>query len=86
MGMGNNPINGLDPDGGFCTTCPNQIYAELSNHVYSKDLAVGSASGNGWVVEDFITSPLSGFQGAVYSGTYEGKKEYIFVTRGTSSL
>ena len=86
LGMGNNPIIGIDPDGGFCPKCPDDIYVELSDHVYNNDLAVGDVAPNDWVVEELVDLPIPGFQGAVYSGVFEGKKEYIFITRGTSSL
>jgi RHS repeat-associated protein len=86
LGMGNNPISMTDPDGGFCPECPDDIYAILSNHVYDEGLEVGSTASNGWKVEEVINEKLIGLQGAVYSGTFEGKTEYIFITRGTSEL
>ncbi|MEO1412968.1 MAG: RHS repeat-associated core domain-containing protein, partial [Bacteroidota bacterium] len=84
LAFGNQPHQVVDFDGG-CTTCPDEVYVVLANHVYGAQ--VGDVTSHGWEVIDVTDNP-SGLYGALYRGTadsgFEG--QYIYATAGTEDL
>jgi RHS repeat-associated protein len=76
----NNPINYNDPDG-RCPNCPDETYVPIANHVY--EAKVGTKTSNGWEVMRVDKNDETGYQGALYKGTYNGNTEYIYATAGT---
>jgi RHS repeat-associated protein len=76
----NNPINYNDPDG-RCPNCPDETYVPIANHVY--EAKVGTITSNGWEVMRVDKNDETGYQGALYRGTYNGNTEYIYATAGT---
>jgi hypothetical protein len=78
----NNPIRYNDPDG-RCPECPDEVYVPIADHVYGAQ--VGDVTNNGWEVAR-VDQNESGFQGALYKGTYNDKTEYIYATAGTQDV
>lgn len=76
----NNPVKYTDPDG-RCPDCPDDVYVPLAEHVYNAK--VGDKTSNGWEVMKVDDNDETGFQGALYKGTYNNKTEYIYATAGT---
>ncbi len=82
----NNPVILTDPTGmsADCEGCPDHIYAPIADHVYTKNLAKGMTTSNGWEVIN-VDKDKQGYQGALYRGNensgYEG--EYIYASAGT---
>lgn len=81
--MWGNPILFTDPDG-RCPDCPNDVYVPIADHVYTKDLAKGMKTSNGWEVINVDIDDKTGYRGALYQGTFNGKTEYIYATQGTN--
>lgn len=59
-----------------------ETYIPIADHVYTEGLEKGMKTSNGWTVER-VDLNESGFKGALYSGEYNGKTEYIYATQGT---
>lgn len=78
-----NPVYFTDPDG-RCPDCPDDVYVPIVDHVYTKDLAVGMKTSNGWEVARIDVDDETGYRGALYQGTFNGKTEYIYATQGTN--
>jgi hypothetical protein len=78
-----NPVYFTDPDG-RCPDCPDDVYVPIADHVYTKDLAVGMKTSNGWEVSRIDMDDNTGYRGALYQGTFNGKTEYIYATQGTN--
>jgi hypothetical protein len=77
-----NPIKYTDPDG-RCPECDDETYVPIAEHVYTEDLEVGMKTSNGWEVVQIDEFDKTGYVGALYKGTFNGKTEYIYATRGT---
>ena len=78
-----NPIYFTDPDG-RCPDCPDDVYVPIADHVYSEGLKAGMKTSNGWEVMRVDNDNETGFRGALYQGTFNGKTEYIYATQGTN--
>jgi RHS repeat-associated protein len=78
----NNPIKYIDPDG-KCPDCPDEVYLPLANHVYNAKK--GDVTENGWEVVR-VDEYSTGYKGALYKGTYDGKTEFIYANAGTEDL
>ncbi len=77
-----NPVKYIDPDG-RCPDCPDETYLPIAEHVYTENLAIGMKTSNGWEVVNIDQDKKTGYFGALYKGTFNGKTEYIYATRGT---
>ena len=78
-----NPIYFTDPDG-RCPNCPDDVYVPLAEHVYTEGLKAGMKTSNGWEVMRVDNDDETGYRGALYQGTFNGKTEYIYATQGTN--
>lgn len=78
-----NPIYFTDPDG-RCPDCPDDVYVPLAEHVYTEGLKTGMKTSNGWEVMRVDNDDKTGYRGALYQGTFNGKTEYIYATQGTN--
>ena len=78
-----NPIYFTDPDG-RCPDCPDKVYIPIADHVYTEGLKAGMKTSNGWEVMRVDNDEKTGYRGALYQGTFNGKTEYIYATQGTN--
>lgn len=78
-----NPVYFTDPDG-RCPDCPDDVYVPIADHVYTEGLEKGLKTSNGWEVVRVDNSDETGYRGALYQGTFNGKTEYIYATQGTN--